>query len=294
MDRIVLEAGTKASRGTGRALLLAMGLLALAACNRSPEAEVQDALRDINVIDESGLNDVMMSMAAPDEAVAYFNRASSANPDRIDLQRGLAQSLIRAGRNTEATVAWEKVAAHPDATPDDRVELAGAYIRTNQWDQARATLDSIPPTHETFARYRYEAMSADAREDWARADSFYEIAVGLTTTPASVLNNWGYSKLTRGDYDGAERLFLDALRYEPDLFTAKNNLVLARGAQRNYDLPVVPMTQGERAQLLYTLGLAAIKQNDVNIGRGLLEDAVETSPTYFEEAARALDALNEA
>jgi uncharacterized protein HemY len=54
------------------------------------------------------------------------------------------------------------------------------------------------------------------------------------------------------------------------------------------------MTQAERAQLLYTLGLAAIKQNDVNIGRGLLEDAVETSPTHFEEAARALEALSEA
>ncbi len=296
MGQIVLGAGShpfgSARAGATRVALVVMGLLALAACNRSPEAEVQDALRDINVIDESGLNDVMMSVAAPEEAVAYFNRAATSDPDRIDLRRGLAQSLIRASRTTEAVSAWEAVAAHPDATPDDRVELAGAYIRANQWDRARATLDSIPPTHESFERYRYEAMSADAREDWARADSFYEIAVGLTTTPASVLNNWGYSKLTRGDYEGAERLFLDALRHEPQLFTAKNNLVLARAARRNYDLPVVPMTQAERAQLLYTMGLAAIKQNDVNIGRGLLEDAVETSPTHFEEASRALDALS--
>lgn len=134
-------------------------------------------------------------------------------------------------------------------------------------------------------------MAADAAADWPRADSFYEIAVGLTTTPAGVLNNWGYSKLTRGDYQAAERLFTDALRHEPSLFTAKNNLVLARGAQRNYDLPVVPMTQTERAQLLYTLALTAIKQNDLVIGRSLLEDAVDTSPTHFEEAARALEAM---
>lgn len=274
-------------------LLAAAGiaLLALAACERSPEDEVEAAMRDVNVIDESGLNDVMMTVADPEEAVAYFTRTIAQNPDRVDLRRGLARSLIRAGRNTEAASAWEAVAAHPEATPDDRVELAGAYIRTNQWDRARATLDSVPPTHETFERYRYEAMAADAAEDWARADSFYEIAAGLTTTPASVLNNWGYSKLTRGDYVAAERLFTDALRQDPDLFTAKNNLVLARGAQRNYDLPVVPMTQAERAQLLYTLALTAIKQNDLVIGRDLLEDAVETSPTYFEEASRALEAM---
>lgn len=274
-------------------LIAAAGLavLTLAACERSGEAEVEAAMRDINVIDDSGLNDVMMSVADPDEAVAYFTRSLSQNPDRIDLRRGLARSLIRAGRNTEAASAWEAVATHPEATDADRVDLAGALIRNNDWDRARATLDAIPPTHETFERYRYEAMTADAAEDWAAADSYYEIAAGLTTTPAGVLNNWGYSKLTRGDYVAAERLFTDALRYEPDLFTAKNNLVLARGAQRNYDLPVVPMTQQERAQLLYTLALTAIKQSDLVIGRSLLEDAVETSPTHFEEAARALEAL---
>ncbi|WP_210530192.1 tetratricopeptide repeat protein [Rubellimicrobium arenae] len=266
-------------------------LLALAACAPTGEQEVQRALRDVDVIDQSGLNDVMMSVASPEEAVAYFTRVTREAPDRIDLQRGLAKSLLRAGQTTEGVAAWEAVARRADATDADRVDLAGAYIRTNEWDRARAMLGTVPPTFESYERYRYEAMVADAAEDWARADSYYETAAGLTTTPAGVLNNWGYSKLTRGDYLAAERLFTDALRHEPDLFTAKNNLVMARGAQRNYTLPVVPMTQQERAQLLYTLALAAIKQNDLTIGRGLLQDAVETSPVHFEEASRALEAL---
>ena len=135
-------------------------------------------------------------------------------------------------------------------------------------------------------------MVADSKKNWKKADSFYEIAAGLTTTPAGVYNNWGYSKLTRGDYPGAERLFADALRYEPTLFTAKNNMTLARGAQRRYDLPVVSMTQTERAQLLYTLSLTAIKQGDVTIGKGLLQEAVDTHPQHFDEAVRALRALD--
>lgn len=44
--------------------------------------------------------------------------------------------------------------------------------------------------------------------------------------------------------------------------------------------------------MLYTAALSAIKQGDVTTGKGLLEDAVETSPRYFEQATRALDALN--
>jgi Tfp pilus assembly protein PilF len=276
-------------------VLPAVALLAmfgLAACGDNGEAEVDRALEDLNVIDESGLNDIMIQAADPAEAVSYFERTLASQPDRIDLQRGLAESYIRADRPTEAVSAWRSVVAHPEATDADSVDLAGALIRVNNWDEARSVLTAIPPTHETFERYRLEAMVADAAEDWTRADSFYETAVGLTTTPAGVLNNWGYSKLTRGDYRGAEQLFSDALRYDSSMFTAKNNLVLARGAQRLYDLPVVPMTQQERAQLLYTLALTAIKQSDLNTGRSLLVDAIETNPQHFEEAVRALEALD--
>jgi tetratricopeptide (TPR) repeat protein len=273
--------------------LAMVGAMGLSACDKSGDEEVQRALQDLNVIDESNLNDVMLTVGDPAEAVAYFARANAGDPGRIDLMRGLASSMIRAGQNAEAVGAWRNVTQHPEATYDDSVELADALIRTNSWDEAEAVLFAIPPTHETFKRYRLEAMVADANEDWDKADSFYETAVGLTTTPASVLNNWGFSKLTRGDYAGAERLFADALRYEPDLFTAKNNLVMARGAQRNYDLPVIAMTQVERAQLLYTIALTAIKQNDLTIGRGLLREAVDTHPQHFEEAVRALRALEE-
>jgi Tfp pilus assembly protein PilF len=52
------------------------------------------------------------------------------------------------------------------------------------------------------------------------------------------------------------------------------------------------MTQTERAELLYTLALTAIKQGDVTVGKGLLEDAIETHPQYFEAAQRSLDALD--
>ena len=177
------------------------------------------------------------------------------------------------------------------ANAEDRVEFADALIRANRWDEAEQQLDRIPPTHETFKRYKLEAMIADSNKEWSKADSFYEIAVSLTTRPSGTLNNWGYSKLTRGDYPGAERLFGEALNYDSSMFTAKNNLVLARAAQRKYDMPVVPMTQIERAELIHTAALSAIKQGDVNTGKGLLQEAIDTHPQYFDAAVRSLEAL---
>jgi len=254
-------------------------------------SEVERAMKAVNVVDETNLSDVMLTVADPNEAVDYFRRSLSDEPERLDFQRGLAKSLIRAKRSREALDAWKVVVKHPDATNEDGVDLADAFVRNGEWQEAKAALDDVPPTHETFKRYRLEAMVADSNREWDRADSFYETAVGLTTKPGGVLNNWGYSKLTRGDFSDAERLFFDAIRQDPTLFTAKNNLVLARGAQRKYDLPIVQMSQIERAQLLHTLALSAIKQGDVTTGRGLLREAIDTHPQHFEAAVRSLRAL---
>jgi len=268
------------------------GVTAVAGCGeKDANATVERAFKDVNVVDETNLSDVMLTVADPNEAVTYFARSIKQDPSRIDHQRGLASSLIRAKRVTEGVIAWEKVTKMEGATSEDSVNLADALIRSGNWTKAEKVLDDVPPTHETFKRYRLEALVADSQKEWKKADSFYEIAVGLTTTPASVMNNWGYSKLTRGEYAKAERLFSDAIRQDDTLFTAKNNLVIARSAQRDYTLPVIPMDQTERAQLLHTMALSAIKRGDVEIGKNLLREAIDTHPQHFEAAVRSLRAL---
>ena len=127
------------------------GVASLSACQKSSDAEVERALKSINVIDETNLNDVMLTVADPNEAVDYFARALKPDPDRIDLQRGLAKSLVRAKRNTEGVAAWTRVTRMEGSTPDDRVDLADALIRTGDWAKAKKELDSVPPTRRSSA-----------------------------------------------------------------------------------------------------------------------------------------------
>jgi Flp pilus assembly protein TadD len=266
--------------------------MALSAC-QSPNdpAQVNRALQSVSDVDSTSLDDVMLTMGKPEEAVAYFKQAVASNPGSMAARRGLGKSLMKAGRAAEANAVWTQIIASPEASNEDRVNFAEALIRNNDWARATQVLTQIPPTYETFDRYRLEAMVADSRKDWKKADSFYEIASGMTAQPASVLNNWGFSKLTRGENAGAEKLFMQALTYDSTMFTAKNNLVLSRAAQRKYDLPVIEATQTERAQLYYTAGLAAIKQGDPSVGKQLLQTAIDTHPQYFEAAQRSLTAL---
>ncbi|KIC41276.1 hypothetical protein RA27_11650 [Ruegeria sp. ANG-R] len=274
--------------------MLACGVVLTACAKETEEEKVERTFQEVNVIDETNLNDVMLNAADPNEAVTYFRGAAAKNPDRIDLQRGLAITLTRAKRSTEAAAAWKRVLSMKGANNADRVEYADAQIRGGNWDGAKATLDNIPPTYETFKRYRLEALVADSRKDWKRSDHYYETAVGLTTRPAGVMNNWGYSKLTRGQYAEAERLFTEAIQQDNSLFTAKNNLVLARSAQGNYSVPVVPMTQTERARLLNTMAISAVKQGDINLAKNLYREAIATHPQHYDEAVRSLRALEDA
>ena len=248
-------------------------------------------MAEAQIVDHNNCGDIMLTVADPVEAVTWYKNVLAVSPNKIELTRNLAKSEARAGLYTEDAGVQTGIIASPDGRNDDRSALADVLIRSKHWAQAETTLNSIPLTIESYERYRLEAMVAASKKDWKKANSFYSIAVSMTTKPQGVLNNWGFSKLTRGDSPGAEKLFQQALSYDPTMFTAKNNLVLARASQHKYDLPVIDMTQDERAHLTYTSALAAIKQGDTVTGKRLLQEAIDTSPAYFEEAARSLAAL---
>ncbi|MBT8412035.1 MAG: hypothetical protein KJP02_09595, partial [Octadecabacter sp.] len=159
------------------ALFLSVGFIA-SGCGGSPGPNADVGAQPVSLAGDADLNSIMINAAAPDEAVAYFHRAIAQNPTDLSSQRGLATSLVRAGRATEAVPVWEVIVSNPAATHDDRVNHADAMVRTGDWTGAEAQLDRIPPTFETFERYRLEAIVADSNEEWQRADSFYQTAVG--------------------------------------------------------------------------------------------------------------------
>ncbi|NNU81249.1 hypothetical protein HMH01_12460 [Halovulum dunhuangense] len=269
-----------------------LAALSVAACSDgSAEREAIQSLDSLNVIDENNLTSVMLNFADPDQAVLYFQNSLAKEPDRVDFQQGFALALMRAKRPAEAVLAFRALDEAGNMTADDRLKYAEALIQTGEWAPGKAQLDQIPPTLETYDRYRLEAMVADNSKQWARADAYYEQARNMTTRPASIFNNWGISKLARGDRTGAEEMFTRAISYDSKMFNAKNNLAISRASRRVYDLPIVPLTAVEQAELLHNIALQAIRNGDVEVGRGLLEEAVERHPRHFPEAADKLAAL---
>lgn len=270
--------------------------LCFAACLAVAGCETVDEKQDplgANVIDDAGLGDLMLTAGDPEEAVTYFRNALAEEPDRADMRRGLAISLARAGRLTEASRVYEELETLDQATPTDRLAHALVAVRLDRWEEARRLEAGLPASLATPRRHVLTGMLADRREDWEGADAAYRRGVNLSANPAGIYNNWGVSHQARGDLPGAIDMFERALSYDSTLFSAKNNLAITRGLQGNYELPVIPMTDIEEAQILNNLGIIAMRRNQPGIAKGLFAAAVEAHPQYYQGAADRLASLEQ-
>jgi Flp pilus assembly protein TadD len=273
-------------------MLLLGAVLITAACADGFDQSVEGpSIEPVNVIDAANLNELMLTVSDPADGVAYFQNALGQNPNRLDLRRGYALSLSRARRHAEAARVFEELSQTSAADDILRIEYAHTLARLERWDEAEEQMILVSPERDTARRYIIVAMLADQRNQWDQSDRAYEQARLLSTNPANVLNNWGVSQLSRGDNAQAQRTFEEAIAFNPALFNAKNNLAVSRALQGDYRLPIVTLTEVERATLLHNIAVIALRRCDREHAKGLLTMALEAHPRHYTAAAEKLAAL---
>ena len=263
---------------------------ALANCAPTTVEKKPDPLAS-DIIEEANLADLLLAAGDPSDAVLYFEKAVERKPDSYQARRGLAKSYAKAKRYPEAARVYEEMIALGQAEPADRLEYGYVMMRLERWEEAEAAAAALPEAMNIPRRYLLEALLADHRQDWAAADAAYQRAERLSPNPAEVLNNWGVSLMSRGDFETAEATFQRAISFDSRMFEAKNNLALSRGLRGDYQIPIVPLTDVERAQILHNLGVIALRRDETRIARGLFAEAVATHPQHYQAAADRLAAL---
>ena len=269
-------------------LAISAMVMGLSACESV--SNKKDPLAE-SIIDEADLNELMLTASDPSDAAEYFAQSLAREPDRADFRRGLAISLSRAKRYKEAARVFQELITLDQDKPSDRLDYAFVAIRLDRWDDVVTLSQSFPEGLQTPRRFIIDAMVADQANDWDAADAAYAQAEKLSSVPAAVMNNWGVSQMARGDLSAAAASFNRAVSIDARLFSAKNNLAIARGLQGYYQLPLVPLTDEERAVLLNNLGIIALRRGDEKIARGLFAAAVDAHPRHYTNAAIKLSAL---
>ena len=290
-DRLPAAPGRPRGRRGARWLALAASALLVAGCDM-PEASVDysEELAD-SPFSEDNLNQIMLTVASSGEAVDYFREALARNPDDPEMMRGYARSLVKNGQQAEARFVYRDLADSGMALPGDHVDYAIVLARLDMWGDAKAQRMAIASDYDSDRLAMLEGLLADHEENWARADEAYERARRQSPQPAAVLNNWGVSMMARGDHSGAERKFEEALIYDPGLFNAKNNMAISYALTGRYRLPLVTLTDEERAMLLHNMGVIALRQGDQSLGRDLLRQSVAVHPQHYAPSADKLAQL---
>ena len=222
----------------------------------------------------------------------YFQAELERNPRDPGLRRGLAQAYADSGRMSKSRDAYDQLMRSGAATPSDHLDLVRVALFLEDVETARSAIGAVPGGRGGARRAMLEAMVADRGGDWGRADAGYAAAAQTSGNPAEVLNNWGVSRLARGDVAGAEATFERAVSADKSLFIAQNNLAIARAMRGNYRMPSTSLPRAQEAMLMHNMGLVAERRGDRDAARQLFAAAVKTHPQTYSGAATRLARLN--
>lgn len=216
--------------------------------------------------------------------------AGGARGEAVD--RVMADLAYAAGNNEEALARYKLLVGRH---PSDLVLLERAAIcaiRVGQTQLAKGLADhatSLP--RASWRAWNARGVVADLNGDFATADSSYQRALALDPHQAEVLNNLGWSRLIRGDWEGALAPLEEAAALMPGSPRTANNLELARAGVAN-DLPRrrPGETDDSWAARLNDAGVAAEIRGDPARAIAAFSRAIEARGTWYERAANNLQA----
>lgn len=210
-------------------------------------------------------------------------------PDDAEALTGLGEAEVLLRQYGAALDHSRKAAELAGARTDLKARAlhnaALALLLTDRPREAEQTLEAAVELDPTSWRaWNALGRARDARRGWAEASAAYDRALALAPDEGAVLNNFGLSKLSAGDPDGAAALFVRALEASPDLAVAQTNLRLALALGGHYEEAVAGVAAEELPAALNNAGYAALLRGDYAQARSLFLRAIDASPSFYEPA----------
>jgi Flp pilus assembly protein TadD len=173
------------------------------------------------------------------------------------------------------------------------------YLREHRYDDARqhfsAALEGDPLRWKS---HNGLGMIADMNGDYESAVAHYRQA--LDTPPEAeqpdkslLLNNLGYSLYLSGDWLGAQQHFHKALKYNPGLDRAWQNLGLVYTRKGEYERALdVYRNVMEKPEAYNNMGFLCMINQEYDQAEYFFQKAIKLSPTYYVKAHENLDQMN--
>jgi tetratricopeptide (TPR) repeat protein len=146
---------------------------------------------------------VLTALPDDDQAIAAYRRSLELEPDNLDVERALADALLKDGQDKEALAAYQDVAEGDPSDAQAYLHMAEIERRSGQYEEALAHLKKAQPLASDSLEVSYnEGLTYDALGRYEEAEKNFAKLVAD-------------SEHTTGQYSAAEKnnraLFLDRL-----------------------------------------------------------------------------------
>lgn len=241
-----------------------------------PRAEIQRALDDGRYLDAGRMLDAAILSGADDP----------------DLTLMTAELAMARGAYSDALVRFRRVDGIA-ALRARALEGEGLILSLQgQSDAAIAALNTaVALNPDSWRSWNGLGAEYDRRRDWQKADIAYANALSHSARSPQVLNNRGFSYLSRGRPDEAIADFVAALDAKPDMQVARNNLRLAIAMKGDYRRAVAGISRDPAADL-NNAGFAAMLRGDYADAKSLLGEAIKARHEYYALAAANLQLVD--
>jgi tetratricopeptide (TPR) repeat protein len=167
---------------------------------------------------------------------------------------------------------WIGMLLSQQPDPPAALDEAAAAFEQGRTDEADQKLNSVLKSHPTDLRaLLLKGAVLDSLKRWGEAESYYQRALKLAPHSAQALNNVANHYLASGDRGRAREFYLQAVALDPHHPNA--NLQLAQMSLED--------NRGREAQnfdILYNLGLAALRAGHADRAVSVLQTALKVKP----------------
>ncbi len=169
----------------------------------------------------------------PDEAVALFERAAGALPDRADIAYGHGVALQAGGDTGAAVASWRRAAALDPGHQDAGFNLAKGLTDLGRADEARTAYENLLRLNPGHLAGLYNLANLNFRgDDFNAAAALFQCLVEQAPEHLDGWINLGMTQKALDRLDDAEAAYQRALALDPDCVEAhwnRANLLLLQG-----------------------------------------------------------------
>jgi len=246
-----------------------------------------------------------------DKAIYAYIQALEFVPDNAQTLYRIARLHSLQGNNNIAIKAYKEALVIAPAMGNAHSELGVLAMSVREYKLAATHLNQavkldqlrLKNSLEKVGEYKFSALDQSSPiraynalailDDLAghhfRARIYFRLVLKFKPRSALLATNLGYSFYLSGHYNQAERYLKQAIEYSPKFKRAWTNLGLVYARKSQYNRAVMSFEQVmSPAQALNDLGYFLMLDAQYSKAIVLFRQAIDASPSYFEQANKNL------